>query len=57
MRQIQAYVAANDKPNACKALNDFIKQVKAQAGKRQILLGQAASFTTQADAIKTTLGC
>ncbi len=55
--QIQAYVAANDPSNACKALNDFLNQVKAQAGKKQITSAQAASFTAQAQAVKTTLGC
>jgi hypothetical protein len=56
MQQVQAYVAGNDKTNACIALNDFIKQVAAQTGKK-LTPTQAASFTAQANAIKTMLGC
>jgi hypothetical protein len=56
MKQIQAYITANDKTNACGTLNDFIKLVEAQAGKK-LTLTQAASFTAQANAIKTTLDC
>ncbi len=37
-------------------LNDFIKLVKAQTGK-QLTPAQGTSFTTQANTIKTTLGC
>jgi Glycine rich protein len=53
---IQGYVAANNQPAACTTLNDFINLVKAQIGKK-LTIAQAASFTAQATAIKTTLGC
>ena len=56
VKQIQAYVAANDKAAACTGLNDFINLVKAQKGKK-LTDAQAADFTAQANAIKTTLGC
>jgi hypothetical protein len=56
VKQIQAYVAANNTAAACAGLNDFIELVKAQKGKK-LTNGQIADFTAQANAIKTTLGC
>ncbi len=54
--QIQAYVSANNKASACSLLNAFISEVAAQTGKK-LTTAQAASFTTQANNIKATLGC
>ena len=56
VKQVQAYVAADDKPAACSTLNDFINLVTAQTGKK-VTAAQAASFIAQATAIKSTLGC
>ena len=56
VKQIQAYVAANNTAAACAGLNDFIALVKAQKGKK-LTNAQVADFTAQANAIKTTLGC
>jgi len=56
VKQIRAFIAANDKKDACAVLGAFISQVKAQNGK-QLTAAQAASFTAQAVSIETTLGC
>jgi hypothetical protein len=56
VKQIQGYVAANDKANACGTLNAFINEVKAQKGKK-LTNAQAADFTAQANAIRINLGC
>jgi hypothetical protein len=56
VKQIQAYVAANNKAAACTGLNDFINLVKAQKGKK-LTNAQAADYTAQANAIKSGLGC
>jgi hypothetical protein len=56
VKLIQSYVAANKTADACSALNAFLNQVKAQTGKK-LTAADALSFTTQANAIKTTLGC
>ena len=56
VKQIQAYVAVNDKTDACIALNSFIGLVNAQKGKK-LTNAQVTSFVAQANAIKTTLGC
>ena len=56
MKQIEGYVAANDKTDACSSLNAFINEVKAQSGKK-IITTQAASFVAQAQNIEATLGC
>ncbi len=53
---IQAYVAANDKADACGTLAAFINDVNAQTGKK-ITRVQAASFVAQAQNIEATLGC
>jgi hypothetical protein len=55
VKQIQGFVAANDKKDACGA-RAFLSQVKAQKGK-QLTAAQAASFTAQAVSIEATLGC
>ncbi len=55
VKQIQAYVAANDKANACSGLANFIGQVNAQKGKK-LTVSQAASFLKQVQDIKTALG-
>jgi hypothetical protein len=56
VKLIQGYVAANNKTGACSLLTAFIHEVKAQTGKK-LTIEQAASFTTQANSIKTALGC
>jgi hypothetical protein len=56
VKQIQAYVAANNKAGACTGLNDFINLVNAQKGKK-LTNAQVTSFIAQANAIKTSLGC
>jgi hypothetical protein len=56
VKQIQGFVAANDKKDACAVLGAFLSQVKAQKGK-QLTAAQAASFTAQAVSIEATLGC
>lgn len=56
VKQVQAYVAANNQPAACSTLNDFTNLVKTQTGKKRTA-AQATSFIAQASAIKTTLGC
>ena len=56
LKQIQAYVAANNKAGACAGLNDFLNLVNAQKGKK-LTNAQAADYTAQANAIKTSLGC
>jgi hypothetical protein len=56
VRQIQAFVAANDNADACALLAAFINQVTAQRGK-QLTVAQANSFTAQAQSIEATLGC
>jgi hypothetical protein len=56
VKQIQASVAASDKPGACSMLGAFNKEVKAQSGKK-LTTAQAASFTAQANAIRAALGC
>jgi hypothetical protein len=56
VKQIQAYLAANDKSDACALLGAFINQVNGQNGK-QLTTAQTASFTAQALSIEATLGC
>jgi hypothetical protein len=56
VKQIQGFIAANDKKDACAVLGAFLSQVKAQNGK-QLTAAQAASFTAQAVSIEATLGC
>jgi hypothetical protein len=56
VQQIQGYVAANDKADACAGLTSFIGLVNAQKGKK-LTNAQAASFIAQANAIATSLGC
>jgi hypothetical protein len=48
-------VSANDDPTACSAMQDFINAV-AKAGK-QIPSATAASFTADANDIRSTIGC
>jgi hypothetical protein len=56
VKEIKAYVAANDKARSCKGLDEFISLVKAQKGKK-LTNAQVADFIAQASAIKTSLGC
>jgi hypothetical protein len=56
VKQIQAYLAANDKVNACAGLNNFTALVNAQKIKK-LTPAQVTDFIGQANAIKTTLGC
>ena len=53
---IQAYVAANDKAQACGTLAAFVNEVNAQTGKK-ITPVRGASFIGQAQNIEATLGC
>jgi hypothetical protein len=56
VKQIQRYVAANNKAGACAVLTDYLDLVKAQTGKK-LTTAQAASFTQQAKDIEAALGC
>ena len=56
LKQIQGYVAINDKAAACSGLTNFIGLVKAQSGKK-LMAVQATSFIAQATNIRATLGC
>ena len=56
IKQIQGFAAANDTAHACRALDTFIAQVKAQTGKK-LSTAQGASFTTEARSIKSLLNC
>jgi hypothetical protein len=56
LKQIQGYVAINDKASACSGLTNFISLVKAQSGKK-LTAAQATSFIAQANNIRATLGC
>ena len=56
IKQVQGYVAINNKTSACSGLTDFISLVKAQSGKK-LTAAQATSLITQANNIRATLGC
>jgi hypothetical protein len=56
VNQILGSLAVNDKADACAGLSSFLGLVAAQNGKK-LTSTQAASFTAQTKAIKTTLGC
>jgi HYR domain len=56
LKQIQGYIAINDKASACSGLTNFISLVKAQSGKK-LTAAQATSFIAQANNIRATLGC
>ncbi len=53
---LEAFVSANDVPDACSTLGGFIHEVNAQAGKK-IANAQAASFISRAQGIEAVLGC
>ena len=57
LKQIQGYLAINDKASACSGLTDFINLVKAQTGKKKLTAAQATSLINQATNIRLTLGC
>ena len=54
-----ALSAANggDTASACTALNDFISQVRAQAGKKKISAQDAEELIAEAQRIQEVLGC
>ena len=54
-----ALSAANggDTASACTALNDFISQVRAQAGKKRISAKDAEDLIGEAQRIRAVLGC
>jgi hypothetical protein len=54
--QAQAYLAKNDVPDTCSALNGFINQVKALKGKT-ITPALADDLIAQAQRIRALLGC
>ena len=56
LKQVQAYLAINDKTSACRGRKDFISLVKAQSGKK-LTVAQVNSFIAQASNIRATLGC
>jgi len=56
IKQVQGYVAINNKASACSGLTDFIGLVKAQSGKK-LTGAQAASLIAQATNIRASLGC
>jgi hypothetical protein len=56
IRQVQAYAAANDLPDACSTLTAFVKEATAQSGKT-LSSDQATTLITNAQRIKTVLGC
>ena len=56
IKQVQGYVAINNKTSACSGLTDVISLVKAQSGKK-LTAAQATSLITQANNIRATLGC
>ena len=56
LNKIQAYITAHDKTDACNGLANFINLVNAQAGKK-LTTTQAATYVTEARAVKTSLGC
>jgi molybdopterin synthase catalytic subunit len=55
-KQIQAYITANDKVDACNGLAKFIGLVKAQTGKK-LTQAQASTYIAEAQAIESSLGC
>ena len=57
VKQIQGYVAASDKADACSSLNAFINEVKARRAERSSPLRRATSFIGQAQSIEAVLGC
>jgi hypothetical protein len=56
LTDVLAAVDANNTPQACSSLADFISKVKAQSGKK-IPADGAADLVRQAEAIATALGC
>jgi hypothetical protein len=56
VQQTKTYVASNDAARACPAMTGFLNEVRAQTGKK-LTSAQALSFTTQAQSIRTALGC
>jgi hypothetical protein len=56
VKLVQAYVAADSHDAACTTLGDFVNELNAQADKR-LSAAEVASFTSQANNIKATLGC
>ena len=52
-----ALIAPADIPKACAALQDFINQVRAQRGKKQITAAEADVLIGQAQDIRLLIGC
>jgi len=53
----QTYYAVPDIQATCAVLSDFMNEVKAQAGKKKLTDTQAATFTSDAQAIMVAIGC
>lgn len=53
----QTYYAPPDLQGTCAVLDDFMKQVTAQAGKKRLTEAQATEFNSDADAIMDAIGC
>jgi len=56
IRKAQAYVEAGDIRKACRALNEFISEVRAQTGK-SITASEAAAFIAVAEQIQLAIPC
>lgn len=54
--QTQAYLAENDLQDACATLDAFVKQVRAQSGKK-LQTGEAMTLIATASRIQNVLGC
>lgn len=57
MTLVQTYYAANDIPATCAMLTDFIRQIRAQSGKKNLTTEVATQLTTDAQAIMAAIGC
>lgn len=56
IRKAQAYVEAGDIRKACRVLNEFISEVRAQTGK-SITSSEAAAFIAAAEQIRRAIAC
>jgi len=55
-RQAKAYLAAGDDANACAALNAYLKELKAQTGKK-VSAAKAAALAAEVRQIRAVIGC
>ena len=53
----QTYYEVPDVQATCAVLTDFVREVKAQAAKKKLTATQAATLTSDANAIMAALGC